>query len=355
MGTHVTGWKAGFTNYIKRRARDDGFLTDKDDNFSGDLIRRGLLLMLSIKMVDRPMFAEQTKLKLTSPEARGACSQAASMLDLPKKLLKQILDKALVEKKADDAAKRAKEAASKIAHGGKNMNSLKDLPEKLADCPDRHGELYLTEGDSAAGNAKIKRNKQNQAVLPLRGKVLNTLDKDLADILENEEIKAIITCLGCGVGENFNIDNLRYDKVIIATDADPDGGHIELLLMCLFLKHLPKLVEAGKIYSAVSPLYKVTNRQGTKFYYSDSEVRGKQGDITHFKGLGEMTPEELYESILNTETRRLALLKPEDIDSALEQYEVLMGKSSTARREFITSHNMSKLDVDDTYEEGDDE
>src|SRR5574344_429479 len=289
MGTHVTGWKAGFTSYINKAARDDEFLTDKDENFSGDLIRRGLLLMLSVKMVDRPMFAEQTKLKLTSPEARAACSQAAGMLDMPKKILKQIIDKALVEKKADDAAKRAKEAANKIAHGGKNMNSLKDLPEKLADCPSRDGELYLVEGDSAAGNLKMRRNKQNQAVFPLRGKVLNTISKDLSDILENQEIKGIITCPGCGVGENFNIDNMRYSKVIIATDADPDGGHIELLLMTLFLYHLPQLVEAGMIYTAVSPLYKIVNRQGTKYYYTEGEARNKTGTVSRYKGLNSLT------------------------------------------------------------------
>ena len=171
-------------------------------------------------MNERPKFAEQTKLKLTSASARTACSQAVKKMELPKTILQQIIKKILLEKKAEDAAKRAKEAANKIAKGGKNMNALKDLPVKLADCTSRDGEIFFCEGDSAGGGAKETRDRQTQAVLPLRGKVLNTFDKELADIIHNQEIKDILTCLGCGIGENFNINNLRYQRIIFMADAD---------------------------------------------------------------------------------------------------------------------------------------
>ena len=350
-GTHVTGFRSGFTTLVNKKAKELEFLKENDDNFEGSIIRKGLLCVLSIRMVQRPMFAEQTKLKLTSPEARTACSQAIAKLDLSKGQAEEILKKVELEQKAENAAKRAKEAAAKVVHGGKSLNTLKDMPEKLADCPDRHGELFLTEGDSAAGGCKVSRNKTNQAVFPLRGKVYKTINKDLSDIIEHQEIKDILTILGCGIGENFNINNLRYDKIIILADADPDGKHIELLLMCLFLKHLPELVKAGKIYAGISPLYKVVNNRGTKYYYSDAEVRGKSGEILHVKGLGELEPQELYETTLNPENRRLIQLQPEDFDDVMALYEVLMGSDSGARKQFILDHKISKYSGDSYVEE----
>lgn len=220
FGEHVTGWKSAYTSYINNYARELGELGEKDENFTGDVVRRGLLLILNLKMAERPNFAEQTKLKLTSPSARSACSQAVKKMTMPKGIAQQVIKKILVEKKADDAARRAKEAAAKIARGGKNMNLLKDLPVKLADCVDRNGELFLVEGDSAGGGCKETRNRQNQAVLPLRGKILNTCDKELADVIKSQVIKDILTCLGCGIGENFNIKNMRYQRIILMADAD---------------------------------------------------------------------------------------------------------------------------------------
>lgn len=348
-GTHVTGFRSGFTSLINKKAKELEFIK-KDENFDGSIIRRGLLCILSVKMVQRPQFAEQTKLKLTSPEARTACSQAIGKLILTKAQADEIIKKVQVEQRAEDAAKRAKAAAAKVVSGGKNLNTLRDMPEKLSDCPDRHGELFITEGDSASGNARIMRNKQNQAVLGLRGKILNTWSRDLADALESQEVKNILTALGCGVGDNFNINNLRYDKIIIFSDADPDGGHIQLLIEALFLRHLPKLIEAGKIYRVVPPLYRITNQRGTNFYYSEKEARNKVGERTHYKGLGEMSPQELYDTCLDPERRRLIQLKPDDIESDLMAFDTLMGKSAEKRRAFILSHKI-KSEIGDTYEE----
>ena len=208
--------------------------------------------------------------------------------------------------------------------------------------------------DSASGNARIMRNKQNQAVLGLRGKILNTWSRDLADALESQEVKNILTALGCGVGDNFNINNLRYDKIIIFSDADPDGGHIQLLIEALFLRHLPKLIEAGKVYRVVPPLYRITNQRGTNFYYSEKEARNKVGERTHYKGLGEMSPQELYDTCLDPERRRLIQLKPDNIETDLLAFDTLMGKSAEKRRSFILSHKI-KSEIGDSYEDDSDE
>lgn len=348
-GTHVTGFRSGFTSLINKKAKELEFIKE-GENFDGSIIRRGLLCILSVKMVQRPQFAEQTKLKLTSPEARTACSQAISKLILTKAQADEIIKKVQVEQKAEDAAKRAKAAAAKVAAGGKNLNTLRDMPEKLADCPDRGGELFIVEGDSAAGNAKIMRNKQSQAVLPLRGKILNTFNRDLADALESQIIKDLLTVLGCGIGDNFNIKNLRYDKILILSDADPDGSHIQLLIEALFLKHLPQLLKAGKLYRVVPPLYKITNQRGTAYYFSEKEARNKAGTRIHYKGLGEQSPQELYETCLDPEKRHLICLQPEDIEADLNAFNVLMGKSAESRRTFILSHKI-KSEIGDVYEE----
>lgn len=348
-GTHVTGFRAGFTSLINKKAKELEYIKE-GENFDGSIIRRGLLCVLSVKMVQRPQFAEQTKLKLTTPEARAACSQAISKLVLSRAQAEEIIKKVQVEQKAEDAAKRAKAAAAKVAAGGKNLNTLRDMPEKLADCPDRGGELFIVEGDSAAGNAKIMRNKQNQAVLPLRGKILNTFNRDLADALESQIIKDLLTVLGCGIGDNFNIKNLRYDKILILSDADPDGSHIQLLIESLFLKHLPQLLTAGKLYRVVPPLYKITNQRGTTYYFSEKEARNKVGTRIRYKGLGEQSPQELYETCLDPETRHLICLKPDDVATDLEAFGVLMGKSAESRRNFILSHKI-KSEIGDVYEE----
>ena len=221
-GTHVTGWKTAYTSFINKMARDQEILKDKDKNLSGDIVRKGLVLVLSIKMTERPLFGEQTKLTLNSPSARSFCSKAVGQLTMQPKELKQILDKIMIEQKAEEAAQRKREAQEKIARGGKSMNSLRDLPEKLADASDfTDAEIFFCEGDSAAGGAKETKNA-SQAVMPLRGKIKNCTSLELADVIKSDIIKDILTCLGCGIGDHFNINNLRYNRIIIMTDADPD-------------------------------------------------------------------------------------------------------------------------------------
>lgn len=218
-GTHVTGWKTAFTSYINKAAKTADLIKDK--NLSGDIVRRGLVLVLSIKMEERPLFAEQTKLTLNSPSARGFCSKAVGQMELDRKIEKQILDKIMIEQKAEEAAQRKREAQDKIARGGKNMNAFRDLPKKLADASDfNNAELFLVEGDSAAGGAKITK-ASNQAVLPLRGKIKNCTNVELADAIKSDIIKDLLVTFGCGVGDNFDIKNLRYDKIIFMCDADP--------------------------------------------------------------------------------------------------------------------------------------
>lgn len=292
-GTHVTGWKTAFTSYINKAAKTAELIKDK--NLSGDIVRRGLVLVLSIKMEERPLFAEQTKLTLNSPSARGFCSKAVGQMELDRKIEKQILDKIMIEQKAEEAAQRKREAQEKIARGGKNMNAFRDLPKKLADASDfTNAELFLVEGDSAAGGAKITK-ASNQAVLPLRGKIKNCTNIELADAIKSDIIKDLLVTFGCGVGDNFDIKNLRYDKIIFMTDADPDGGHIELLLATLILHHLPDLITQGKVYAAVPPLFKTVTARETK-YWTPSEIKDynkyikthKILETTRFKGLNNL-------------------------------------------------------------------
>lgn len=340
-GTHVTGFRSALTSLVNQKAREYDLLAPADENFTGEMVRRGLFAAISIKMKETPMFTNQTKDKLQSPSARAAVSQAVALMNITKKDLTTIIKKALTEKKAEDAAKRAREAAKKVVSGGRNLNRLKDLPEKLKDANLPGGELFLVEGDSAAGSAEIGRDPQTQAILPLKGKILNTYSKELAEIVESEEIKNILTSLGCGIGENFNINNLRYDKIILLSDADPDGNHINVLLMTLFLVHLPGLIKAGKVYRAVSPLYKIKKGKNIIYLQNDDELEkyikknGQPSEITRFKGLGEQNPDELWDTTLNPETRTLIQLTTVNIERTLELFNIMMGNDSTIRRMYI--------------------
>lgn len=353
-GTHVTGWKTAYTSFINKLARESEQLKDKDKNLSGDIIRRGLVLVLSIKMSERPMFAEQTKLTLNSPSARGLVSKAVGQLTLDKKSAKQIIDKIVIEQKAEEAAQRKREAQERIARGGKSMNSLKDLPAKLADASDfTDAEIFFCEGDSAAGGAKETK-AANQAVMPLKGKIKNCTTLELADTIKSDTIKDILTCLGCGIGDHFNINNLRYNRIIIMCDADADGGHIELLLSTLFLHHLPELIKQGKVYAAVPPLYKTVNGKEIKYWYATNESEYKKymrnhknATAIHYKGLGEQNPDELYETTMNPENRQLIRLTTEHFENTMKLYDDLMGKSAALRREFIMKNKLSRVAADD--------
>jgi len=356
-GTHVTGWKTAFTSAINKLARDSEVLKDKDKNLAGEIVRKGLVLVLSIKMSERPQFGEQTKLTLNSPSARGFCSKAVGQMTLNAKVIKQILDKIMIEQKAEEAAQRKREAQEKIARGGKSMNSLRDLPDKLADARDfNDAELYLVEGDSAASGAKSTK-APNMAVLPLRGKVKNCTSLELADAIKSDVIKDLLTVLGCGVGDHFNINNLRYNKIIIMTDADSDGGHIELLLVTLFLHHLPEIIKAGKLYAATPPLFRTQNKKETKYWRTnDAEfnkyVRNhKDLEIQRIKGLGEMAAQELYKTTMDPDNRQLVQLTTEDLEATLALYDKLMGKIPALRREFILKNKLSSLEDGDFYDD----
>ena len=359
-GTYLTGFKSAYTLLINKYAKDAGI----DKKFTGDMVRRGLIMVMIMRADFRLQYAEQTKLTLNSPEARGLASKAVGQFDIDSKVIKQILNKITIEQKAEEAAQRKREAQEKIARGGKSMNSLKDLPEKLADASDfTDAEIFFVEGDSAAGGAREAKSA-NQAILPLKGKVKNCTALELDEVIKSDTIKDILTCLGCGIGDHFNINNLRYNRIIIMTDSDPDGGHIEILLLTLFLHHLPELVRQGKVYTAVSPLYKTITAK-EKRYWLPSELseykkyvrNHKNVEVVRLKGLGELNADELYSTTMDPEHRSLIQLTTDNIEETLKLYDVLMGKQPSLRKDFIIRNKLSKYSQteDDNIDNFDDE
>ena len=358
LGTHVTGFRSAWTSLINNKARDLGLLDLNAENLDGGLIRKGMYLILKFNYsTERPQFNEQQKLKLTSTSARAITSQAVAKMIIGKVDAEAIVKKALVEKSAEDAAQRKRDAEKRISAGGKNINALREFSEKFADCINKSGdtELFLVEGNSAGGSAKTARNVYTQAIYPMRGKPLNTYGKELADIIKNQEIKDILTILGCGIGEKFNIKNLRYDKIIIMADADTDGQHINCLLTTLFLYHLPQLIEAGKVYCAVPPLYKVIKGKDSHYIYNPADLEKFKGyEVSRYKGLGEMTSEQLWESTMDPDTRELIQLTTDDLEEVVALYDIIMGNSPAKRKTFIMQHAREyKLTGDDSdYGEG---
>lgn len=358
LGTHVTGFRSAWTSLINNKARDLGLLDLNAENLDGGLIRKGMYLVLKFNYsTERPQFNEQQKLKLTSTSARAITSQAVAKMIIGKVDAEAIVKKALVEKSAEDAAQRKRDAEKRISAGGKNINALREFSEKFADCINKSGdtELFLVEGNSAGGSAKTARNVYTQAIYPMRGKPLNTYGKELADIIKNTEIKDILTILGCGIGEKFNIKNLRYDKIIIMADADTDGQHINCLLTTLFLYHLPQLIEAGKVYCAVPPLYKVIKGKDSHYIYNPADLEKFKGyEVSRYKGLGEMTSEQLWESTMDPDTRELIQLTTDDLEEVVALYDIIMGNSPAKRKTFIMQHAREyKLTGDDSdYGEG---
>lgn len=335
-GAFTTGLKTSLTKAFNALAEKE---------FKGELIRKYLTGYVSVK-VRTPQFSNQAKTSLANPEARTAVAkftteQVKAFFTKNGGDLAAIVKIIEAEQKAEAAAQRAREAVNRIANGGKSLNALKDLPAKLADCNNYGGELFLVEGDSAGGSAKSARDPNTQAIMPLLGKVLNTTTKDLGKILENKEIKEIVTALGCGIGERFNIKNLRYDKIIIMADGDVDGSHISLLLCSLFLYHLPQLVLQNKLYKAISPLYSVTRGTKVIYLYDDEELKnyiskyGNPSHITRYKGLGELNPQQLWDTTMNPATRRLQPLGTENLEETIELFDKLMGDDARLRREYI--------------------
>jgi DNA gyrase subunit B len=357
-GTHLTGLRAAVTRTINDYARRSGLLKENDPNFSGDDTREGLTAIISIKHPD-PQFESQTKVKLMNPEVQTLTQQVvgdvfSTFLEENPSAGKTIIQKCLTSARARDAAKKARDLVIRKSA----LESL-TLPGKLADCSERDPEkteLYLVEGESAGGSAKQGRDRHFQAILPLRGKILNTERARLDKILANNEVKALISALGTGIGDNFDISGLRYGRVIIMTDADVDGSHIRTLLLTFFFRYMPALIEDGHLYIAQPPLYRIAYKNQVKFAYSDVQkdllvkemgVSTDRISLQRYKGLGEMNPEQLWETTMDPNVRTLLLVAIDDAAEADRTFDMLMGSAVPPRRRFIQTHarDVKNLDV----------
>ena len=343
-GSHLAGFKTALTKTINEYAKRNGALKDKDSNLSGEDIREGLTAVVSVKLPD-PQFEGQTKTKLGNTFMRGivdgvTVEELGSFLEENPNTAKVIVDKALRAQRAREAAKRARELTRR-----KSVLESTSLPGKLADCSEKDpskSEIFLVEGDSAGGSAKQGRDRNTQAILPLRGKILNVEKSRLDKILASDEIKNMITAYGCGIGNDFDLEKARYHKIIIMTDADVDGAHIRTLLLTFFFRYMRPLIEEGYVYAAQPPLYKVTKQKKEYYVYSDkelddllNEIGRDKYDIQRYKGLGEMNPEQLWNTTMNPETRTLLQVTIEDAAIADEIFSMLMGDKVAPRREFI--------------------
>lgn len=354
-GMHETGFRSGLTRSLNDYARERNLLKEKDDNLLGDDFKEGLTAIVSIKM-QNVQFEGQTKTKLGNPEARPAVESVTvnelNALMKNKKLGKvfdTIIAKAMSASKVRLAAKKAKE----IARASKSIES-QNLVGKLAACSGRKpelNELFIVEGDSAGGSAKQARMRQYQAILPLRGKPLNVEKKKLDQILQNEEIRTIISALGTGIGSEFDLDSLKYHKVIILSDADQDGAHIRAILLTFFFRYMRELVSAGHVYIGMPPLYKISKGKTEEYAYDDNELDvkrakvGRGAEIQRYKGLGEMNPSQLWDTTLNPETRSLMQVTIEDAAEADRLITVLMGDEVGERKKYIFEHaNFNKED-----------
>ncbi|HOK50000.1 MAG TPA: DNA topoisomerase (ATP-hydrolyzing) subunit B [Sedimentibacter sp.] len=344
-GTHLVGFKTALTRVINDYARIAGLLKDNDVAITGEDIREGITAILSIK-VSNPQFEGQTKTKLGNSEIRGIVDsitgEALSIYcEENPKTAKAIVEKSLKSARAREAARKARDLVRR-----KSALESMALPGKLADCSEKDpalSEICIVEGNSAGGSAKEGRDRRTQAILPLRGKILNVEKSRIDRILNSEEIKNMITAFGCGIGEDFDISKLRYHKIIIMTDADVDGAHIRTLLLTFFYRYMKELITGGYVYAAQPPLYRVKKGNFEKYVYSDSELnqlleeigRDNKIEIQRYKGLGEMDPEQLWETTMNPETRILLRINEDDAMEADEIFNVLMGDKVGPRREFI--------------------
>ncbi|MAG26148.1 DNA topoisomerase (ATP-hydrolyzing) subunit B [Candidatus Pacearchaeota archaeon] len=338
-GTHVVGFRTALTRSINDYAKKNGMI--KTGGLTGDDVREGLTAIISVK-VPEPQFEGQTKTKLGNSEVKGIVDRIATLafqefFEENPTIIRRIVNKALDTQKARNAAKKAKDLVRR-----KNAFSIGGLPGKLADCSRKKSddtEIYIVEGDSAGGSAKQARDKETQAILPLKGKILNVEKANPVKVLGSEEIGNLITAVGTGVGEEFNSEKLRYRRVIIMTDADVDGAHIKTLLLTFFFRFMRGLIDNGNVYVAVSPLYRVRKKK-VHYVYSDEELKSivsrlSGGDVQRFKGLGEMNPEQLWETTMDPKKRLLKKVTIEDAVKADEIFSKLMGDDVEARRTFI--------------------
>lgn len=355
-GTHLTGFKSALTRTINNYARDNGLLKEKDENLSSDDVREGLTAVVSVKIPD-PQFEGQTKAKLSNPEVRSVVEKVFSeeldyYLQENPKDAKAIIGKGALAARARKAARAAREAIVR-----KGALEGMALPGKLADCASKKAEnceVYLVEGDSAGGSAKQGRDRETQAILPLRGKILNVEQARLDRIVANEEIKAIITALGVGIGESFNLEKLRYHKVVIMTDADVDGAHIATLLLTLFFRYFRPLIENGHIYLANPPLFKIWKGKKEFYAFSDAEkdkiiqehFKDSEPKTQRYKGLGEMNPDQLWETTMDPTTRSMFKVSIQDAERADSVFETLMGSDVQPRKKFVQNRAKEVKNLD---------
>jgi DNA gyrase subunit B len=356
-GTHLTGMRAALTRVVNDYARKGGLLKEADPNFSGDDTREGLTAIISIKHPD-PQFESQTKVKLMNPEVQTYVTQVVgeafgTFLEENPQAAKAIIAKCLTSARARDAARKARDLVIRKSA----LESL-TLPGKLADCSQRDSsktELYIVEGDSAGGSAKQGRDRHFQAILPLRGKILNTERARLDKILGNNEVRALISALGTGIGDNFDLDGLRYGRIIIMTDADVDGSHIRTLLLTFFFRYMPTLIDDGHLYIAQPPLYRLAYKNQVHYAYNDAEkdkqlktlgVSADKVSLSRYKGLGEMNPTQLWETTMNPANRTLLQVTVDDAAEADRTFDMLMGDAVDPRKRFIQTHAKAVRNLD---------
>lgn len=355
-GTHLTGLRAAITRSINDYARKAGLLKDSEPNFSGDDTREGLTGIVSIKHPD-PQFESQTKVKLMNPEVQThvqsvVLETVSTFLEENPATGRAIVQKCLTSARARDAAKKARDLVIR-----KSALESMTLPGKLADCSERNPEkteMFIVEGESAGGSAKQGRDRHFQAILPLRGKILNTERARLDKILGNREVKSLVSALGTGIGDSFDLKGLRYGRVVIMTDADVDGAHIRTLLLTFFFRYMQPLIEEGHLYIAQPPLYRITNRNQTYYAYSEAEKEkliakfggNNKVGLSRYKGLGEMNPDQLWETTMNPENRTLLQVEIEDAAEADRTFDMLMGSLVPPRRRFIQTHAKEVRNLD---------
>ncbi len=356
-GTHLSGFKAALTRTLNEFMKNSKLAKKMDENLTGDDVREGLTCVISVK-VPEPQFEGQTKTKLGNSEVRGIVEsivneRLTTYLEENPGVIDIILDKSITASKARAAARRARDLTRR-----KGFLESSGLPGKLADCADkdpRNCEVYIVEGDSAGGSAKMGRDRKFQAILPLWGKMINVEKTRLEKVLSNEKMLPVITALGANVGDEFNLEKLRYHKVIIMADADVDGSHIRTLLLTFFFRYMQPLIENGHVYLAMPPLYKITVNSKAHYVYDDAEkdnfmasidVPEEKIGIQRYKGLGEMNPEQLWETTMNPETRLMKQVKLEDFVAADEIFTTLMGEDVPPRRQFIEDNALAVSNLD---------
>ena len=353
-GSHLTGFRSALTNVLNRYARKAGILKEADPNLTGEDVREGLTAVISVKVLE-PQFEGQTKGKLGNAEVQGHVSIALTegltqYLEENPSDGRRIIEKSLTAARAREAARKARDLVQR-----KSLLESSTLPGKLADCSERDPalcELYIVEGDSAGGTAKGGRDRRTQAILPLRGKILNVEKARLDKVLTFEEIRNLITAMGAGVGDNFNIDKLRYHKIVTMTDADVDGSHIRTLLLTFFFRYFPDIIDRGYLYMAQPPLFKVSKGKQIVWCHSEGErdkamrQLGKNAEAARMKGLGDMNADELWDTTMNPQTRVLLRVQVEDVAAVNETFEKLMGPDVEPRKKFIQAHAKSVRNLD---------